>query len=156
MTTARRPYAQNTSVSAGRSREEIETLLERYGADGFAYAYDRERAMVQFRMRGRLVRFWLDLPPNPEQFRNTARNRQRTDEATLREWEQAKRRRWRSLALAVKARLDSIEIGIETFESAFLAHLVLPNDLTIGELLAPQLAAAYETGVMPALLPARR
>ena len=31
-------YARNTTVSATRSRNEIEEAPERYGADGFAYA----------------------------------------------------------------------------------------------------------------------
>ena len=41
-------YARNTTVSAMRTRNEIEETLERYGADGFAYATQGNLATVIF------------------------------------------------------------------------------------------------------------
>ena len=35
-----------------------------------------------------------------------------------------------------------------------MAHVVLPNGQTVGEVMVPQIAAAYETGTMPKLLTA--
>ncbi len=53
-------YARNTTVSAIRSRNEIEETLERYGADGFAYATQGNLATVIFAMANRRIR--LDVP----------------------------------------------------------------------------------------------
>lgn len=62
------------------------------------------------------------------------------------------RRRWRSLALAVKAKLEVVATGISTFESEFLAHIVLSNGATVGESVVGEIQAAYETGTTPPLL----
>ena len=43
-------YAHNTTVSAMRTRNEIEETLERYGADSFAYATQGNLATVIFAM----------------------------------------------------------------------------------------------------------
>ena len=50
-------YARNTIVSAIRTRNEIEETLERYGADGFAYATRGNLATVIFEMENRRIRF---------------------------------------------------------------------------------------------------
>ena len=49
-------YAADTSVSAEKSKAEIEKLLQRYGADQFVYATESGKAMVGFRMRSRMIR----------------------------------------------------------------------------------------------------
>jgi hypothetical protein len=54
-------YAESTTVDAARSRAEIERTLERYGAWGFAYAWEEERAMIAFRPHDRHIRFVLPL-----------------------------------------------------------------------------------------------
>ena len=63
-------YAHNTTVSAIRTRNEIEETLERYGADGFAYATQGNMATVIFAMENRRIRFVLELP-DPKDFRYT-------------------------------------------------------------------------------------
>ena len=63
-------YARNTTVSAMRTRNEIEETLERYGADGFAYAAQGNLATVIFAMENRRIRFVLELP-DPVDFRYT-------------------------------------------------------------------------------------
>ena len=70
--------------------------------------------------------------------------------------EQATRQRWRALALSIKAKLESVESGIEQFEEAFMAQIVLPNGKTVGEWVAPQIEASYKSGNMPPMLPAPR
>jgi hypothetical protein len=37
------------------------------------------------------------------------------------------------LLLANKAKLSSVEDGIETFEDAFLAHIVMPDGTTVSQ-----------------------
>ena len=63
-------YAAGTSVTVERSRAEIERTLARFGADEFAYGYDRTRAVILFTATGRRVRFVLRLP-DPEERRFT-------------------------------------------------------------------------------------
>lgn len=57
-------------------------------------------------------------------------------------------------ACCIKAKLESIESGIETFEDAFLAHIMMPDGATVGEHAKPMIARSYESGTMQPLLPA--
>lgn len=148
-------YAQNTSVSSELSRLEIEKTLIRYGATGFAYATETGRAMIGFKLQGRQVRFILPLPDiNADDFRFTpARRTRRSEKAQFDAWEQECRRCWRALLLVVKAKLEAIETGISTFDSEFMANIVLPGGQTVGDWMEPQIEQAYLTGRVPAMLP---
>ena len=147
-------YAADTSVSVERSRSEIESTLQRYGADGFAYGWDRQRAVVQFQADGRHIRFILELPDrNDKEFTHTpSRGTKRTDTQSLAAWEQACRQRWRALNLVIKAKLEAVEAGISTFDEEFLSHIMLPNGTTVGESVMPEVNRAYESGQMPTSL----
>lgn len=146
-------YASSTDVSATRSRDEIERTLERYGADQFLYGWQDGGAVVGFRMSGRQVRFVLTMPDRTERrFTHHSRG-ERAPEAARKEWEQAVRQRWRALALVIKAKLEAVESGISEFEDEFLANIVLPTGENAGAWLRPQIAEAYRTGTMPAMLP---
>lgn len=145
-------YAANTEVSVEKSKGEIERLLTRYGATEFASGWKAERAMMQFAMNNRVIRFVLPLPKR-EDFRNTpSGRRKRDDNATFLAWEQGCRQRWRALALSITAKLESAESGIEEFETAFMAQIVMPNGKTMEELALPQIKLAYESGKMPVAL----
>ena len=148
-------YARNTTVSAMRTRNEIEETLERYGADGFAYAAQGNLATVIFAMENRRIRFLLELP-DPEEFRYTNHSppRERRDRAQREAYDQACRQRWRALLLVIKAKLEAVTAGISTVETEFLANIVLPDNTTAGEWMLPQIDRAYRTGEMPPLLPA--
>ena len=52
----------------------------------------------------------------------------------------------------IKAKLEAVASDISTFESEFLAHIVLPNNKTVADTLLPQIADAYKNGKMPPLL----
>lgn len=148
-------YAQNTEVDSGRSRSEIERTLERYGADQFFYGWQEGAATIGFRMNDRRVQFILPLPDrHANEFRLTpSRKWERSDAEIAKAYEQAVRQKWRALALVVKAKLEAVESGITTFEEEFLAHIVLPDGQRVGTWLIPQVGRAYESGVMPPLLP---
>lgn len=148
-------YAKDTSVSSELSRLEIEKALIRYGATGFAYASEPGRAMVGFCLQGRQVQFILPLPDvNADEFRFTpARKVERTEKARYDAWEQACRQRWRALLLVVKAKMEAIETGIASFDSEFMANIVLPGGGTVGDWMEPQIERAYLTGAIPAMLP---
>lgn len=153
-------YAAETSVSVEKSRAEIEASVMRYGATGFTSGWLPGRAAIMFEMHDRRIRFNLPLPDQKEERFWLTRHknkwqRQRVDEATARaNWEQACRQKWRALALAVKAKLESVESGISTFEEEFMANIVLPDGLTIGETILPGLPGVFEQGrKLPPLLP---
>jgi hypothetical protein len=149
-------YASKTTVPVERSRNEIEYTLQRYGASQFMYGWDGSGAVIAFIVdtgpaQRRQVRFHLPLPSRDERrFTHHSRG-PRSAAAAETEWEQACRQRWRALLLVVKAKLEAVESGIATFEDEFLAYIMLPDGGTVGDLLGPQLEAAYDPdkGVMP-------
>jgi hypothetical protein len=106
-----------------------------------------------FKMMDRYIRFVLPLPTVGE-FTKTATGRRRRagTGAVATAWEQACRQRWRALSLCIKAKLESVESGIEEFETAFMGQVVMPDGKTIEEAVRPMITRAYETGKMPELL----
>ena len=44
-----------------------------------------------------------------------------------------------------KAKLEAVESGIATFEEEFMAHIVMPNGKTVGEMALPLIESAYKT-----------
>lgn len=156
-------YATDTTVSVEKSKAEIERLVARYGTAQFMSAWDnRGRAIIGWTMDGRQVRIAVPLPNQEDpEFVHPLRNgeiqkhRRWPKERQHAMWEKACRSRWRALALIVRAKLEAVEAGISTFEAEFLSNIVLPDGSTVGQTMQPQLAAAYETGKMPPLLPWR-
>lgn len=150
-------YASSTKVSPYQSREEIERLLNRYGATQFIYGWDEDAGVAQFgfRMHERMVRFKLQLPDrNSREFQYTATGRQRTSRNAVDEaYDQAVRQKWRAMVLVIKAKLEAIESGITTFEEEFLAQIMLSDGQTVGEWARPQIRELYENGKMPERLP---
>ncbi|MCY4416791.1 MAG: hypothetical protein OXE87_10850 [Chloroflexi bacterium] len=145
------PYAAQTKVPISRTKTDIEELLAKYGANGFGYVTEGNRALVAFNMAGRRVQIMLAMP-SIDDYARTPRSARRTAAARQSAWEQACRQRWRALLLIIRAKLEAVESGITTLESEFLANLVLPDGGTVGEWLAPQIAEAYGTGRMPPML----
>lgn len=147
-------YAQRTTVSAAKSKAEIEKLVSRYGATQFIQGWQEGHARIAFRCSARLVQF--DLPmPDVSQFMEGPSGRTRSSAGSVAAHEQEVRRRWRALALVIKAKLEAVETGVTTFEQEFLAHIVLPNGQTVGDTAIPAIEHAYATGKVRALLPER-
>ena len=148
-------YASNTKVSSDRSLQEIKRTVERYGAESFGFAQDRDQAMVQFTLADRMVRFMVRMPDREgEEFMLTETGRDRSESAAFTAWEKSCRQRWRALSLVVKAKLEAVESGITDFDREFLAYLVLPDGSTVADNALPAVALAYETGRVPmALIP---
>ena len=157
--TARQPYAEGTTVTSEKTRAEIETVLNRYGATGFAYARQNMdtggRCRVEFFANNRRVRFDMELPRKDEK-RFTQHPKyswqSRTDQAALLAWEAEVRRLWRALLLAIKAKLEVVESGLAIFEEEFLSNIVMPDNTTVGQHARPWIAQAYESGRVIALL----
>jgi 2-polyprenyl-6-methoxyphenol hydroxylase-like FAD-dependent oxidoreductase len=135
-------YAKDTGVSVQRSRMEIERILTRWQASRFAYGTWEKGAIIPFQYGDKQIRFQLPLPDRSakEFWYTPTRHTQRTQEAANAAWEKACRQRWRALALSIKAKRESVETGIESFETAFMPYVVLPDGKTVAEHVLPALA----------------
>lgn len=143
-------YANQTQVDPSRSRLDIERTLKRYGATQIAYGWEKERAVVQFAMRQRRIKFILPLPSERDDaIRLTATGRKRMQNRLNTVYERAVRQSWRALLLSITAKLESVESGIEEFEEAFLAQIMLPDGSTVSEKVRPGIWTAYQDGQMP-------
>ena len=148
-------YAATTSVSVSKTKGEIEGLLRKHKATGFGVFEEQTRAVLVFEMSERRIVFHLPLPNRDDKrFRLNGRGKARSSDAVMSAWEQACRSRWRALFLCMKAKLESIESRIETFEDAFLAHIQMPDGQTVSEHVRPRIATVYQTNTMTPLLPA--
>lgn len=143
-------FASKTSVSVPNTQAEIRKTLERYKATGFVFGESGGQALCAFEMFNRRVKFVLPMPvygktKNSKGWIMSEQN-----------CAQQARTAWRSLLLAIKAKLVCVDVGISTFEEEFLAHIVMPNGQTVGQAIGPQIDNSYKTGVMPPLLGGRK
>lgn len=147
-------YARNTTVPIDRTRLAIEALLRDNGADRIDNSWrahdGKEAAAIQFEREGILVRFVMPMPPR-EQFELTPTGFERSKDSVDKAFNQASRSRWRALLLIIKAKFEAIESGIVSFEEEFLAHMMLPNNQSVGEHFIPQLREACFSSKMPAM-----
>jgi hypothetical protein len=132
-----RVYAADTKTPVTQTRMEIETTLAKFGATAFAFASHPKGATVMFECGGRRVRFELPLQNNGSTDAKTAKHH---------------RERWRALFICIKSKLVAVDCNIETFEEAFLAHVVMPDGSTVGDSIRPQIADQYKGGNMPLML----
>lgn len=154
--TARRQFAEGTTVPVETSRMEIERLVTRRGASNFASGWGSGRAVLGFVIEGRALRFELPLPDKGERrFRTTAsRGLARSDEGAAAAHAAELRRVWRALALSIKAKFEAVASGIVTFEEEFLPHFVVATPdgpRRFADIAVPALRASYESGHVPPL-----
>jgi hypothetical protein len=135
-------FAEKTKVSPEKSMAEIQATLKKYGASKFAFIEGENIVAIAFVMNKRNIRFKLPLPHAPKHMTIKAEK----------EHAQEIRQRWRALFLVIKAKLESVESAIETFDDAFMAHIVMPNNQTMSEWGAHQIEKSYSSGKMPPLL----
>jgi len=126
-------FAEKTKVPIFKSVGDIQKVIERYGAMGFQYVVESGRAGIAFKLSdpSRTIKIKMELP----------------DDA------QGQRQRWRALLLVVKSKLESVESGIETFDEAWMPHIVVDaTGLTLGTMMLPDLGMKLATGKLPKLL----
>lgn len=136
-------YAKTTKVPIARSQAEIQKILSKHGATAFAFAETKGKAMVQFEMAGKRIKFLL-----PTYVYATGSNYSFPEQVIA----QKNRARWRALVLAIKAKLECVEAEITTLEQEFMAHIVLPNGNTVGDVVLPEIESSYKAKEMPLLL----
>jgi len=140
-------YARRTPVEVVRTRTQIENELRRRGASSFGYNIDDQtgEAVIAFTMAGLQVRMALPLPDfDDDAFKYTPSGRyQRSPAEQAKAYEAELRRRWRSLALIVKAKLVAVDDGISTAEREFLADTMV-GDFTVYQRIRPELERARQ------------
>lgn len=163
MSEKRRRFAEGTEVPVERSRQELEAVLDKHGAEQIAVYTDRKQktGRIVFKLAGRMVRLDVhvtaptELPRGYQWKTDSEQNAWRG-----RQLEQAEREGWRRLLLIVKAKLELIaDAGTspEAIEREFLADIMLPDGATVYESMAAGIEDAYKLGTMPSLmLPAAR
>lgn len=132
-------YAERTKVPVDRTRSEIEKVLKSNGSTGFIYGSSPGRVMIGFEMKSRRLRFVVPMPEA---------NKTRSNE---REVDREVARRWRSLLLLIKAKLESVGSGIVEFDQEFLAHIVIQGSETVGDRWI-EAVKSLDTGTLPPLL----
>lgn len=144
---------ETTTVPVERSQAQLRKLLQAYGADSFKFGEGhingQRMATVAFAIRGHRVRMRVPLRTADYAMVRAAASRSRrpADETRVTLAEREAKRIWRVLSWNVKARMEAVQEGIETFEKAFLAHLL---DERTGQTIFEQLA---ETGQVQLELP---
>lgn len=124
-------YAERTKVPVGQSKADIEKLVKKYGAGDFGVMTLQGRAHIVFEMEERKIMFRMIVPDN----------------------DQEERSMWRAMLLTIKGKLESAERGIETFEQAFLANIVMPDGQTVAEHTIPKIEDHYRGSESIPLLP---
>ena len=145
-------YAENTTVPIEKSIAEIVALVKKAGAERVAQYEEPDRFTVQFELGERTIRFRVRLLTYDDVPR-VLNGRPRSEEQIVAKRDALRRQRARALLLVVKAKLESVESQVETFEEAFLANLVMSDGATLYERVAEPIALEYRSGaVRPMLL----
>ena len=148
-------YANDTKVDPVRTRAEIERTLQRWGIAEFISGVVPGGPVIAFKYKGLTVRIQVQLPleDDPEVVYTPAKGLKRSAGEQKRVYEQLVRQRWRAMLLLLKAKLESIELGIASFEGEFLPYMVLPSGETVTERLMPEIYHALESGESFPMLP---
>jgi len=150
---------ETTDVPVEKSQGQIRKLLTEAGASRLAFGEERDEdgrrwAAVTFVVGLLGVQLKVPLKQVSEKAVRDKHYRSRTKTIEqIRDvlYEQEERRIWRVLAWNLKARMVAVEEEVETFEEAFLAHLLDPRT---GTTLYEQLAETGKIeleGPLPAL-----
>lgn len=143
------PYAEGTSTPVERSRAEIEKVIYKHGGHDFGYMMGRREIAVFFEANRRRLLFKIPMPQETE-FKATRggyrRGSYRTGRTAADNCAGEVRRRWRALLLSLKGKLEGVANGVEIFDDAFLAQIVLPNGRTVGDQIRSQVADALKGG----------
>ena len=156
-----------TSIHADTTEMEIKKYLRGRGAENPVVAQDDDnnRIVVMFRLFGRVIQMeqrllTKDAPLIQKSLGVNQHSRYAPSDAQVKSRLEAEtNRRWRVMLMRIKLRLDLIfdeEDQAEReamFRLEFLPDTSIPGGGTVREFMEPQVAEAYKTGKMPALLP---
>ncbi|HEX7852293.1 MAG TPA: hypothetical protein VF503_01195 [Sphingobium sp.] len=142
-------FAEHTKIPLEQSIAEIIGMCRRAGASQIGQMEDEGEFVIMFRLDGRSMKFTVPLATSYAGPERHANNRL-VDQV---QWvEQRNRQKGRALMLVIKAKLESVESGVETFEQAFLANIVTGTGQTVHERISDQLKLEYDGGQVKPLL----
>ncbi len=139
-------YAETTTVPLEKSIMEIMILIRRAGAEKIGQMEDVKWFAVQFALANRMIRFRVPFPSIDDMPEYDGRKSALSPEQRKARLDQAKRQRGRALMLVIKAKLESVESGVETLEQAFLANVVMSDGCTVYERISEGIALEYKVG----------
>jgi hypothetical protein len=126
---------ETTTVNVEKSQGAIRTLLAQFGAQRFAFGEEVDEAggawaALSFAHHGLAVRIKVPhkTPDSSAVAKKLSRTRSKTSaDIRFELGEQEAKRIWRVMHWNLKARLEAVEEQVETFEEAFLAHIIDPG-----------------------------
>lgn len=139
-------YAEKTEVPVEKSISEIITLIKKAGAQRILQFEEPERFVIQFELADRMVKFAVKLPGIEEMPTLDHRGYLLSNAQRIGKRDQRHRQRARALLLVIKAKLESVDSEVETFEQAFLANIMMGDGATVYERIAEPIALEYQTG----------
>lgn len=147
-------YAEGTEVPIGRTRDEIERTLSRFGSTAQAWLRDDLKGVVTvaFKRAGHTYRFTVPSPPLSAFMKTPSGRWTRTEPQAAAARDAEVRRRFRSLANYVKAVLDATESGIIKADEALLPYLLLPEGDTVYQRASRQLERGVDVSLARALM----
>lgn len=133
-TTARKPYAAETTVTVAKSQTELRALLGKYGVERFGIIEEPGLAVVMFQHEGLNHRLALPLrDARHSDFAYSPGGRYRDQKQREAAARQEGMARWRLLVLAVKARLELAAALGQSVGAAFTEYRVLADGRTVQE-----------------------
>lgn len=148
-------YASNTKITPDETMIGIRELLKRYECRKITTIEDEDYFGIAFMRGNRSIRFVVPMPSKDDMRAHKThgnQNRIYDDGFSPEKYEQLVRERWRSAYLVIKGKLEAVESGIESFDSAFMGQLVLPSGQTMVQVVTPYLDTEYAEGNMPQFL----
>mgnify|MGYP006338686791 CR=1 FL=1 len=147
-----RRYAEGTTTTVNTTRNEIEVLVKKFGAHQILAYEDRDRAIVQFTARDRMIRLTLAIPSD-DSLSKTETGRRRSVGSLAEARDKEMRRLWRALVLLVRAKITAVNENIVTFEEESLANVVMADGRTVAEHPKEPIRLSYASGSTQTLLP---
>lgn len=146
-------YAEGTTVSVGKSLDEIEHTIYRYGGYDIRIGKEVRRVVVGFVLGKLPIMIEQKLPDiNEREFSHDGRGRRRTPQQISAAYDVEVRRRYRVLLLRLKSRFESVDAGETPFQ-AFMPYLLGAGGQTLERSISPHVDQFLERGALPPLLP---
>ncbi len=154
---------EGTSVSIGRSREEIDALLRNWGVSGIQWEDDFKAGIVKLRFRWEndgvryVARYQIALDDDEKLGENAVDGRSGTPSEKKLERLKAERgkREHRVLSAFLKNVFEAVEQGIIEAEAVFLPWIEDSEGYTVYERLGPVMKQLNTTTLAKALKPAK-
>lgn len=128
-------------------------MLLQYGCSDVAVGWRRTEIYVAFHLQHVAIIFRVPLPAlTDDLIAMDEDGNVRGTQARLKEMLRYRALRWRDLKQVIRSKLQSVDIGIETVEQAFMAQLLLRSGQTMSE----WVAVAERGETLPQLAPQGR